>query len=452
MSRTKLGLYFIALLSIITFACTGSKKYAKKAEKFEENGFYKQAADYYFISLRKKNTNIDARIGLIKNGQKVMDDYLREFFMAHSSEDYKKSVYSYIKVQNYYRKINETGVELKIPNYYQGYYDEDLKVYLSNQYDKGTELLSSGNYDQSDAIFTEINRLDPDFRDADKLAILSKAEPLYIKAEASFDKEHYREAYKHYTSVLKLDKNYKEASEKREYAHKKAMLTIAVLSENQFYPKETQQLNAYVSNQLVDANNPFLTIIDRSNVDKIVEEQKIGMNGTVNQNIAVSAGNLMGAKVVLLGKIVNMKKTDGRLNSKTVEAYKKVSYQVYDKSIKANKTHIRYDKTNYTSHYQKNVVELSYQYKLISVETGQVLRTGVYSDNIDDVLDYASYSGNLKELYPKPNATSSEKINLDRHINGKKTIKSTDQLIINIYNSISKQVSNKVIDYEKSRL
>lgn len=450
-SRILLFIFSISL-SLLFSNCSGTKKYAKKAEKFAENGFYKQAADYYLISLRKKNTNIDARMGLITYGQKVMDDHLREFYVAHNSENHKKAVYSYLEAREYYGEVNKTGVELKMPDYYEDYYKEDLNKYLTSRYLEGSNLLNTNNYTDAHSIFAEINRLDPDFKDADQLALLSKIEPLYIKAEEAFDRSNYREAYNHYSSVLKHDNNYKDASEKRNYALKKATLTIAIINENQSFNTETEQLNAHVLKSIIDTKNPFITVIDRSNVDKIMAEQKIGMSGAVNQNSAISAGNLMGAKVVMLGKVTSLKKVDGRMTSNVVTGYKKVRYQVYDKKSKSNQTYVRYDKTNYTTYYKKNEVEVSYQYKLISVSTGEILKTDVFSVQLDDALNYANYDGNAKDLYPKLNATSTEKNRLDQLINGKKTIATPNQLISNIYDSISKKVADKIIDYEKNRL
>jgi hypothetical protein len=86
------------------------------------------------------------------------------------------------------------------------------------------------------------------------------------------------------------------------------------------------------------------------------------------------------------------------------------------------------------------------------VETGQVLSTIVFSGNLDDFVSYATYSSNLKNLYPKPNANYSEKRKMDTLFESRKKIISSKQMLTNIYNSISKQVANKVIDYEKSRL
>ena len=451
-SLKHIGLPLVLILALLFASCSGSKKYAKKAGKFEENGFYKQAANYYLISLRKKNTNIDARNGLIINGQKVMDEYLREFFLAHNAEEYKKSVYSYLEAIDYYQEVNETGITLKIPEYYEGYYNQDLELYLTELYSEGTELLSTGQYTKADAKFSEINKLKPNYKDADRLAILSKTEPLYIKAETSFDQEHYREAYNYYTAVIALDKNYKEAIEKREYAHQKAMLTLAILNKHDYYIPQTGKMNSYVLNKLVDSNNPFLVIVDRTNVDKILEEQKIGMNGAINQNSAITAGNLMGVKVVLLGKVLSYQKEEGRLYQEEVEAFKKVAYQVYDKTTKSNKTHYRYDKTHYTTYSQKNRAEVSYQYELISVETGQVLSSNVFSDNLDDNIHYATYAGEVKNLYPKPGANYSERRNMEALFKSRKKITSSTQMLTNIYNSISKQVANKIVDYEKSRL
>jgi hypothetical protein len=52
---------------------------------------------------------------------------------------------------------------------------------------------------------------------------------------------------------------------------------------------------------LTQTNDPFLRIVDRENMDRILEEQRLSLSGVVDQETAVRVGNLMGAQAVLMG-------------------------------------------------------------------------------------------------------------------------------------------------------
>ena len=72
MKRVLLVLLTIGMVA--SFSSCASKKYAKRGAKYEQAGMFEQAADMYYQSLVAKPSNIDARIGLQRNGERVLDD------------------------------------------------------------------------------------------------------------------------------------------------------------------------------------------------------------------------------------------------------------------------------------------------------------------------------------------------------------------------------------------
>ena len=86
----------------LLIACGGSKSLSKKGEKLEEAGLYQESANLHYQALLKKPHNIDAQIGLKKNGQMVLDDDLEDFFKAVSMKDNEKAVSTFLAAQDYY--------------------------------------------------------------------------------------------------------------------------------------------------------------------------------------------------------------------------------------------------------------------------------------------------------------------------------------------------------------
>ena len=63
--------YFLLILIVLFASSCASKRYAKKASEFEKAGLYEDAADFYYKSVQKNDKNVEAKLGLRKNGQKV---------------------------------------------------------------------------------------------------------------------------------------------------------------------------------------------------------------------------------------------------------------------------------------------------------------------------------------------------------------------------------------------
>ena len=68
------------VLMIALRGCSGSKSFSKKGEKLDEAGLYAEAADMYLQAAQRNTKNIDAKIGLKKTGQQVLNDELGTFF------------------------------------------------------------------------------------------------------------------------------------------------------------------------------------------------------------------------------------------------------------------------------------------------------------------------------------------------------------------------------------
>ena len=87
----KTALTALTFFAIFLAACSGSKSFSKKAAKLDESGMYAEAADMYLQSAVRNAKNIDAKIGLKKTGQTLMNDKLSTFFKAFSLGTDKES-------------------------------------------------------------------------------------------------------------------------------------------------------------------------------------------------------------------------------------------------------------------------------------------------------------------------------------------------------------------------
>ena len=100
------SILFLGMLTLVVFACSGTKAYYKKALKLEEAGMLDEAVSMYLISLQKKSSNVDAQIQLKQTGTRVMDELWADFYIAYTAEEHKKAVYSYKEANALNDRIN----------------------------------------------------------------------------------------------------------------------------------------------------------------------------------------------------------------------------------------------------------------------------------------------------------------------------------------------------------
>jgi len=213
--------------SILLGACSGSKSYYKKAMKLQEAGMHSEASEFFLTALRKNPNNVDARIAIKTNGQKVLDKKLADFYQAYAAEDYKKAVYDYMKARDFYESVNAFASINFIP-YYEDYFKEAREKYLSKQYTDALVLKQEGQFEAANKLFKEILEIYPNYEDVSDMERLSRLEPIYQKGKAAMATDQFREAYYHFDELLQSG-DYKDAKDLKKASLDEAAFTIAFI-------------------------------------------------------------------------------------------------------------------------------------------------------------------------------------------------------------------------------
>ena len=225
------NLLSVLILSItFTFIVSGcaSKRYTNKAVKFEEAGLYKDAADYYYYALERKDSNVEAKLGLRKTAQFTMDKKLKEIMEAYKQSDFEKVVYHYLDAETYFNKVGSVGVDLIFPKIYESYYDEAKNDFLNALYREGIEKLNREEFSSARKIFEEIINVDREYKDVNEKYTIAQFEPVYRDANSFLENEMYRKAYYAYDEILLNVGNYKQALSLRNEAREKGTISILV--------------------------------------------------------------------------------------------------------------------------------------------------------------------------------------------------------------------------------
>jgi len=441
-----------ALLFLLTalFACSTPKSLTKKGDKLQAAGLTQEAANNYFVALSKKRSYVDAQIGMKQAGQLVLNDKLQTFTKHNSFGAKKDAVYSFLEAESYHTRIKSVGVELMLPEFYKNDYEVVKEQYMTELYEKGNELLEQDQFAAAQVLFSEISKLDPNFKDTGALKQFATIEPIYRTANDAFEAKEYRKAHDNYQEVKKRNANYKETQARISECLTKGQYGVALMPfENASGVQGAEaKLSAYALSALIKVNDPFLKIIDRENFDRIIAEQHLSLSGVIDQGTAATVGNLLGAKALLSATVLSQKTTEQKITHQIKKGFE--SYQVKKLNPETN-THyfeMKYKEVNYKEHSGKSSVVLTVQFKMTSLQTGEVIMSKVVERSALDEVLFATYEGNATNLFPANGNTvltgKPQYNSLQSKLNAPKSLKDIASLTNTVYEQAAGNMSAEI--------
>ena len=448
-------LLFLSIILLV--ASCASKRFTKKAVKFEEAGLYEDAAEYYYQAVKKKDSNVDAKLGLRKTGQMTLDKKLAEFTASYKQSDYKKAVYNYLGAEKYCNKVKSVNVELDFPEYHKEYYEEAKGDYLNKKYADGADKLNREDFSAALTVFEEIKGIDANYKDVKDLYITAKYEPMYRDANQYLETGLFRKAYYTYETIIKGSGSYKQSVALKDEAQEKGTITVLITDlryVNKRYKETANKITSDLKGELSSLNNPFLRIIDPASLSVDIYK-----NGQMN----MQAANLAGIKAVLSGNISEVRTVNGRLKKDEKRGYIKNVTKTKDKE--GNEVEkISYTKTIYYEYNKSTSARLTMSFKLVSTEDNSVLVSDQISQSNSDKIHYATYEGDKKKLIPGywkyKDRNSSEDVKKDNKtdinrlqnlLKADKNLKSAQTLLNELMSKSVKEITNKVDKYNPEK-
>lgn len=389
----------ILLISVAVIASScASKRLAKQGAKLESQGLYEQAADAYYQSAYANHNNVDALVGLKKNGQLVLDHKFIDFSKAYDNGSMKDAVYDYLDAQAYANKVSAVGVNLQQPERYKSLFDDAKSRYLKQIYPEAQLALDDENFTKAAQLLQEVKQLEPGYEKSDELLITAMAEPIYRDGLQAMQSNLNRKAYADFDQLIKSYGSYKNSNDLKTEARRKALITIGIKPIAAYMNDAgfATQLASLITSSVNALNNPFLVVVDEANRQQLTQEQMISLSN--NSNIEV--GNLLGAKAILTGKLVSVDTDPGRMQVQEMPGWVREMVNKYDTAQKKNILVPYYVKTRYKEYNQTSTASCTFQYQLTSVETGAVMVTDVVTYTAKDMVHFATYNGDVNKLVP----------------------------------------------------
>ncbi|MEN9333020.1 MAG: hypothetical protein RLY35_200 [Bacteroidota bacterium] len=439
-------LFLFVALSLV--ACKGPKYYTKLGTKQEASGLTTEASNSYYAALMRKRSYIDAQIGMKRTGQTVLNQKMAEFGRKKAMGTAKEGVYAYLEADEYRKRINNVGVNLEVSQIYLDDFDAVKSQYVAELYEKGTSHLEKEEYRDAEVTFKELTKFDPNFKDAKDLGDVAYLEPLYKDGKSMLEAGRYRSAYESLNKVLAKKSSYKNALELKNQSLEKGTITVALLpfSNGTRTQNAEVSMSAYTLSALTNIKDPFLRVVDRENMMAILQEQKLQLSGVVDDATAVEVGKIVGAQVILTGTVLNYDEKRGNVNRET-----RTAYQAYNERQVSNGQEVvvtKYKPVDYSSYYGKSYCSMDAQVKLISLKTGELLKTNMITKKLEDEVYYAKADLDRNTLYPGEAGrveTASEKVQAFRGLfNARRELKSVDEMNSDLYRAISNEMAEQV--------
>lgn len=452
------------LMVLILMACS-SKRFVNKALKFDEAGMFQEAAALYMRSLASNPANMDARMGMMRTGNLVLEEKLKKFTSYHRNSQHKEAVYAYHDAEKYYNDVASVGVKLDFPDQNKVYYNESKEEHLSYLYREGLKALNLEAFGTAEPLLAEIIAIDNAYKDAREHWITAKYEPIYRNGNGFLENGFYRKAYYTFDKILKEAGSYKESVVLKDQSLKAATITIEVLP---FYVQENSyrlaatELRAKTINEIHQVKSPFYKLINDPVISSIPQIERVREPQTALRLIQEAGANIT-VQTVLYAKIIRFNEQTSELSKTEKPAYLKKSTEITTETgLKEN--HTEYIKTTYLEYTRQSKTSMTIEFTLLHLKTGEIMVSDVFTLEDADQIDYAVYYGDHKNLVPgewkkKDEKQDADKIFDDNHLitqlqqklTAKKEFREGKELTAQLIQNASRRMALKIEQYNPEK-
>jgi tetratricopeptide (TPR) repeat protein len=432
-----------------------ARKLTKKGAELEASGMHEEAADYYYRALVRNADYVDALIGLNRTAPKLMDRKLQQFNASYNNQDYQGAFDKYNDAATYQSNLMNVGVELEIAKPYTDKYGECRSILAEQYYTSGKSKFEYGNYVEAIADLKNCLEFKSPYKDADALIDqaleaknVSDAERYYQSGVSKLESEDYRGAYYDFGRCLGYKSPYKDAADLKEEALEKGKVRIGIFE----FTNDTKAAGAsgalysYVVTYAVNDKSPFIEVVDRDNLQRLLSEQKLGMSGVVDESTASEAGKVLGLNYVVLGRLINVTQTGGDFTSQKVTAY-----ELYPAKNAEGQTIQQGKPVTYNLFEGAKTLTYEAAYQVISVETSKIVSSDIVTASESDQLKYATYNGDSKKLcrinpdgsYYSQAAISNSMVD-QRLFSARQKLKSQEEMQPNIIKNLATKIANGI--------
>lgn len=216
-----------------------------------------------------------------------------------------------------------------------------------------------------------------------------------VNLSKNMDNENSKSAAKEFTQALSFVPNYKDASTLYEQARKLGTKRVAIIPfENKSGKNKYGAIGEMITDQIITdlLKNPsameFLEIISRDQLQQIIQEQKLGLSGIINENTAIEVGKILGVDELVIGQITQISSSETPVTHKVKKNEKTIYAKEGDRKVYAT----------VTEHQKGASASIVGSYKIIEVETAKMVTGDSFKKDYSFLSEWATFSGDQKAL------------------------------------------------------
>ena len=348
----------------------------KEGQTLETGGLRKEALEKYSQAYYNYNRS-EGLVGIKRMSQGILDGKFQAAQMACMVENYEVALAAYEDAFAYQNQ--HVSLELKAPPSSMDNYQACKSKFLESLYEEAEAAVLKEEYEKGQSLIRKILSIDRRNQKALYLDLMCEILPNYNAGKRAMELEMWREAHVYFDEVCLVDAGYKDAAALRAECLKKGSFAVAYkIKDNKDAPDNVEKaLGATIKGELLNSRNPYLELLERENLDVVIQEQQETLAPEFDSETSSSAGKLKRAQFILSGELVYYRS--------------EVTPELRQPCDCANKLSIYSDKVNCYEITSKRKLEATFKYQVIDAETGKLF--------ISDVITFSKQDDGLKYDY-----------------------------------------------------
>jgi len=390
---------FILFVLVVFASCTGSKKYFKAAEKLEKQGLVNEAAEYYFESLQRKPTNVEARIKLKDVGQKCVSNMASDFFRNYNTNQIESSLETFERLKAFIAKTSALSVVFDYPKQYEEDYQKVVETYCAKNHNQAYYLVNQKKYNDAIPYINNVKKYNANYKTTQQLEIVAICEPLYQNAITCLENKNYSGAFNLLTSIKSKTESYKDSKDLYELSAAGQTKSFMLFEPKASTDRSEKELEDYLFNnfnQVAAQKFSFAKVINNTPFTFL---PNISEGSAAGIDMIQAIRKATGADYFYSYDVTNKKEMNSGPMKQSSKGFQEVKTKKNDTLIITEYKPFDYNlvKANRSYSYQ-------YNYKLINAYNNQIVSSQSQNLIAQDAVEYnefnKSFNGNINTLYP----------------------------------------------------
>ncbi len=324
----------------------------------------------------------------------------------------------------------------------------NLNQALNERYKQGALMLSEENFTQAANALREVFMADRNFRDVQQLLTQAVNEPIYRRGVAQLISGQCRMAYFTFKGLID-DVVYRDSDVQLQHAHECARFPVAVATVRiHGHQSKASQFQALILGELIKLNDPFLQVFELSALDPRADRAIVSSQSQIQQAALKSLAESHEIDALLQVNISRFEVLAGEPRKISRKGFARKPLPRTEGTPAFADTLVDYEEI-----WQRNIVRMNVEYKLISTADARILLANQFSEERSSTMHYAVYTGELPLLFPAIEtnngmvADHNNRDALQKLLNAPKSIRNTARLTEELFSILTSQLAAQVVRY-----